>query len=237
VDDGIFLPEGAVSSRVLYDLAAADPDVRFSPFCWRIRLALAHKGLAFETVPWRLTEKAAIAFSGQKSVPVLVDGEQTVADSQAIAEYLEAAYPDAPSLFGGPQTRALIQFVRRWCEGVLQAALVPILVPDIYHIIDPKDQAYFRESREARLGTTLEALAAARRDHMPALLAALQTLRVTLKGQKFLGGETPLYADHIVFGALQWGVKTSSTPLLAAEDAVTLWMQAVLDYYGDGVGK
>ncbi len=226
-----------MSSRVLYDLAGADPDIRFSPFCWRTKLALAHKGLAFETIPWRFTEKEEIAFSGQKSVPVLVDAGKTIADSQAIAEYLEAEYPDAPSLFGGKQGHALIQFVRRWSEGVLQASLVRILVPDIYKLIDPKDQAYFRESREARLGTTVEALAAERDTHMPTFLAALQTLRATLKGQKFLGGETPLYADHIVFGALQWGVKTSSTPLLEAGDRVTEWMQAVLDYYGNKIVK
>jgi len=224
------------SQRILYDLAGADPDTRFSPFCWRTKLALAHKGLAFETVPWRFTDKEEIAFSGQKSVPVLVDGTKTVADSQVIAEYLEAEYPDAPSLFGGAQGYALTQFVRRWCEGVLQASLVRILVPDIYQMIDPKDQAYFRESREARLGASMEALAAARDTHMPAFLAALQTLRATLKGQKFLGGATPLYADHIVFGALQWGVKTSSTPLLEADDRVTEWMRAVLGYYGDSVG-
>ena len=32
----------------LYDLAGAETDRRFSPFCWRTRMALAHKGLAFE---------------------------------------------------------------------------------------------------------------------------------------------------------------------------------------------
>ena len=36
-----------------FDLAGADPDIRFSPNCWRIRMALAHKGLDAETVPWR----------------------------------------------------------------------------------------------------------------------------------------------------------------------------------------
>ena len=50
---------------VMYDLAGADPALRFSPYCWRIRMALAHKGLPVETVPWRFTDKDAIAFSGQ----------------------------------------------------------------------------------------------------------------------------------------------------------------------------
>jgi glutathione S-transferase len=47
----------------LYDLAGAQPERRFSPYCWRIRLALAHKNLPVETIPWRFTEKAEIAAS------------------------------------------------------------------------------------------------------------------------------------------------------------------------------
>lgn len=226
-----------MSARKLYDLAGADPDLRFSPFCWRTKLALAHKGLTAETIPWRFTEKQEIAFSGQKSVPVLVDGEKIVSDSQAIAEYLEAAYPDAPSLFGGPHAKALTVFIRRWTEGALQAALVNILVPDIFSLLHPKDQAYFRESREAKLGTTIEALASGRGRYLPAFQAVLGPLRHTLKGQDFLAGDSPLYADHIVFGALQWARKTSSTPLLEAEDPIARWMDRLLDYYGDKVQR
>ncbi len=43
--------------RVLYDLAGADPGLRFSPYCWRIKLALAHKNLPYTTVAWRFTDK------------------------------------------------------------------------------------------------------------------------------------------------------------------------------------
>ena len=49
----------------LYDLAGAEPERRFSPYCWRIKLALMHKGLPFDTIPWRFTDKEAIAFSGR----------------------------------------------------------------------------------------------------------------------------------------------------------------------------
>jgi len=85
----------------LYDLAGEDPDRRSSPYCWRIRMALAHKALDFETVPWRFTEKEAIAFSRQGRVPVIVDGDRTVHDSWKIAEYLEEAYADRPLLLPG----------------------------------------------------------------------------------------------------------------------------------------
>jgi glutathione S-transferase len=226
-----------LANRRLYDLAGADAELRFSPYCWRTKLALAHKGLEVDTIPWRFTEKAEIAFSGSKLVPVLVDGDKTLADSQAIAEYLETAYPDAPSLFGGPQAQALTQFIRRWSDGILQAALVPVLVPDILKLIHAKDQAYFRESREARLGTSIEALAQQRDRYLTAFQAVLAPLTFTLKDQKFLGGDTPLYADHIVFGALQWGRKTSSTPLLEAGSPIAQWMELVLDYYGSKIQR
>jgi glutathione S-transferase len=92
-----------MAERKLFELCGTDPDRRFSPYCWRIRMALAHKGLDTETVPWRFTQSEAIAFANSKTVPVLVDGDQTVADSWAIAEYLDRAYPDRPALF--PATR------------------------------------------------------------------------------------------------------------------------------------
>ena len=84
----------------LYDLAGAQPERRFSPYCWRIKLALAHKGVAFDAIPWRFTDKDVIAFSGQGRVPVLVDADRVVFNSWTIATYLEDGYP-GPSLFGG----------------------------------------------------------------------------------------------------------------------------------------
>ena len=82
----------------MYDLAGADKNRRFSPYCWRIRMALAHKRLNVECMPWHFTEKDKIKFSGQERVPVLIDGSNTISDSWEIAKYLESAYPDRPSL-------------------------------------------------------------------------------------------------------------------------------------------
>ncbi len=64
-------------------------------------MALAHQGLSAETIPWCFTEKGAIAPHGTEKVPVPVDGERAVVDFLIIATYLEDAYPDRPSLFGG----------------------------------------------------------------------------------------------------------------------------------------
>ena len=147
---------------VMHDLAGADPALRFSPYCWRTRMALAHKGLAVETIPWRFTEKDALAFSGQGRVPVIRDGDRVVSDSWAIAEYLEDTYPDRPSLFGGATGRAHARFVNAWADGVVLGGIARLIVRDLLDVVAPQDQAYFRESREARFGMTLEAVQAGR---------------------------------------------------------------------------
>ena len=219
-------------TRILYDLAAADPDLRFSPYCWRIKLALTHKNLDYETVAWRFTEKDAIAFSGQTKVPVLVDGDKTVFDSYAIAEYLESAYPNEPVLFNDTGTRALTRFVKQWTEDTLHPAIARLILPSLFVQMDPKDQPYIRKTREAMFGMTLEEMAARHDEFLPTFKAVLVPLRRTLQAQPFLAGPTPLFADHIVFGALQWARKGSAVPLWDLDDPIERWMEAVLDTYG-----
>ena len=219
-------------TRLLYDLAAADESVRFSPYCWRTKLALAHKNLTYTTVPWHFTDKQAIAFSGSDKVPVLVDGIKTVADSQAIAEYLDETYPNEPPLFGEPPTRALTNFIRAWTDRVLHVTLASILVPDIFPRLAECDKDYFRTTREAWLGCTIEELATRRPAAIAAFQAVLAPLLTTLKTQKFIAGDAPAYADHIIFGALQWARLMSSTPLFDTTSPLTTWMTAVLDTYG-----
>lgn len=218
--------------RLLYDLAGEDETIRFSPYCWRATLALAHKNIRFESVPWHFTDKDAIAFSNQGKVPVLVDGETVISDSQEIAEYLETAYPNEASLFGDAATRALIGFVKAWTEDVLHPAIVPLVVGDIWALIDPKDKDYFRETRERYLGRKLEDFSPQRETYLAAFKKALTPLRRTLKRQSFVAGTAPNYADHIVFGALQWGRITSKAPLLDDESEISAWMAAVLGTYG-----
>ncbi|MFY0574950.1 glutathione S-transferase family protein [Cystobacter fuscus] len=219
-------------SRVLYDLAGAEEDRRFSPYCWRTRLALAHKGLAFETVPWRFTDKEAIAFSGQGLVPVLVDGDRTLSDSWAIALELEERYPHAPSLFGGPEGRALAHFVNAWTDRVLLPAMGRMVVLDIYGHLHEKDRAYFRATREARYGGPLEQVVADREARLPELKALLAPVRTALARGPFLGGASPRYADYIVFSAFQWARCVSPFVLLRAEDPVFAWRERLLDAHG-----
>src|SRR5258708_37968649 len=78
---------------------------RYSLFSWRTKMALKHKGLAFEIQPVCMSDKAAIAFSGGKTVPGIKDGETIVRDSWKIAEHLEDQYPTTATLFVGASGR------------------------------------------------------------------------------------------------------------------------------------
>jgi glutathione S-transferase len=215
-----------------YDLAAADAARRFSPYCWRTHLALKHKGLDFTTIPWRFTEKDAIAFSGQGLVPVLLDGEREVHDSWTIAEYLEEHYPEAPSLFGGAPGRQYARFIKHFTETSLLPPLMRILAKDIFDRLDPKDREYFRTSREKRFGTTLENFSSERDQARELFRQALLPLRRLVGEQAFLSGAAPAMADYIVFGAFQWARGTSPYPLLADGDPVAAWRERMLDLYG-----
>jgi len=221
----------------LYDLAGAEEDRRFSPFCWRARLALAHKGLEAKTIAWRFTEKDRIAPSGQGRVPVLVDDGRWIADSWAIANHLEDAYPERPSLFGGGASRALSRFYNNWTDAVLHPALIRLTVLDIWRHVHDKDKDYFRRSREERFGQTLEAVTAGREERLTGLAQTLAPLRLTLQAQPFLGGAAPLYADYIVFGAFQWVRAISDFRVLAADDPVAAWRGRMLGLYDGLAGK
>jgi len=221
----------------LYDLAGADPNLRFSPYCWRAKFALAHKGLAVETIPWRFTEKDVIAFSGQERVPVLIDGDKTVPDSWAIACYLEDAYPDRPSLFGGAGGRAPTRFLNSWADTVLNPGIIRFVLSDIFRLIDAKDRDYFRAGREQRFGMTIEAFSAEREKHLPAFRQSLTPLRTTLTGQPYLAGERPAYADYIVLGSFQWPRCVSTFALLEADDPIFAWRERMLDAFDGLVRK
>ncbi len=220
----------------LFDLAGADDDLRFSPNCWRTRLALAHKGLPVETVAWRFTEKDAIAKSGQGKVPVLVAGEKWLYESWDIAEYLEDTYPDRPALFGCPQGRATARFVNQWASAVLHPAVARVVVPEIPAALHEKDKHYFRTTREAAFGRTFKAMAAERDEALAALNRVLTPLRSTLAKQPFVAGAAPAYADHAVFGAFQWARVISPAALTAADDSVSAWVERMLDAY-DGLAR
>lgn len=214
----------------LYDLAGADAQLRFSPFCWRVKMALAHKGLAVDAIAWRFTEKDALPRPNAGQVPVLVDGDQVIADSWKIAGYLDQRYPDRP-LFEGAQAKAHALLIKLWIESSIHPLFARLLVPGIFGILDARDQAYFRETREKRFGMPLAQLAGEREQSLRALREGLGPLRAMLAEQPFVAGQAPGFADYIVFAPLQWARCSSGIALLENADPVWTYRERMLDLH------
>lgn len=219
----------------LYELAGADPHLRFSPYCWRTCMAFAHKGLQWEAIPWRFTDKVAIAPFGSQRVPVMLHDNQPVVDSWTIAQYLDEKFPDRPALFDSVGARSEGLLIKFWTERTVHPLISRMILSDIHAVLAEQDKAYFRETREKAFGTTLEALTINRDATRETFRAALEPLRATLGMQSYIGGAQPNYADYTVFGAFMWSRNSSPYELLKSDDPVYEWRARLLDAF-NGLG-
>ena len=100
--------------RILYHLP-------LSPYSRKVRLALAEKRIPFELRVERVWERREdfLAMNPACTVPVLVEENGLIlADSYAICEYLDEAYPDAP-LFGRTLAeRAEVRRLLSWFDNL-----------------------------------------------------------------------------------------------------------------------
>jgi glutathione S-transferase len=90
-----------------------------SPSCRAVRVALAEKGLDFDLKLENVLDRRQpfLAINPAGEVPVLQDGERTVAGAYAIYEYLDEVYPE-PTLFCGDSVqRAEIRRLVDWFDG------------------------------------------------------------------------------------------------------------------------
>ena len=208
-----------------------------SPYVWRVRYALAHKRLPFESTPLGFTEIASVCGGRFKTVPIIEHGDTALAESWDIVDYLERSFPDRPALFTGPAEYSMVRLVDAWFTGELLRKLFGLYALDIHNAIRPADRPYYRRSREARVGTTLEAFTAERSVRLPVVREALAPLRVALARTPFLGGAQPNYADYIAFSAFQWAGSVATLPLLAHSDAIlAAWIERGFDLFG-GLGR
>lgn len=212
-------------SVILHDLTAGQ-DRRFSPYCWRTKLALAHKGVAYETRPLRFSDIDDLNPGGPRlTLPTLDDGDRRITDSWAIAEYLEAKHAAAPSLF--PTGKAHPRFIQAWAFQALQPAALRVVLMDVFDRLDPVDQPYFRKNREERFGMSLEDFSADRPGALKNFRTTLQPIRDVLEASPFLAGETPAYADYIPAGAFLWAEAVEQTDLIEPGDPIADWLDRV----------
>lgn len=215
---------------ILWELGGRN-DRRYSLFSWRTRMALAHKELAFDSRPVCMSDKAAIAFSGGKTVPVIRDGDSVVRDSWKIAEHLESRYPQK-SLFGGEIGRGVSHALNTWVDRALVGLMLQVLAPDIHERVDPADAEHFRAMAERATKKTLDELRSGREEALQRLGRGLEPMQALLKRQAYVCGELPAYADYVLFSIFQWARVMSQRELLAPEDPLSAWRERVLDLFG-----
>jgi glutathione S-transferase len=86
----------------LYDAARC-------PYCARVRIVLAEKGIEYEPVEIDLNDRPAWIYEKNVTgrVPVVEEDAWLLPESAVIMEYLEERYPEPPLLAADPADRAL----------------------------------------------------------------------------------------------------------------------------------
>jgi glutathione S-transferase len=214
-------------SLIIYE-RVGHQERRPSPFSWRIYLAVAHKGAAVEYRKVRFADvETNRRLSGQDKVPILVEDDRVIHDSWNIAMHLEARFPDRPSLFGGVVGRALTRHINCWSDIALGLAVRRLIAADFIYCLAPEDRAYYRRSREAQFGCTLEAYCADRERWLKGFSATIAPLEQTLTEQPYLAGDAPAYADYVLFSVFQYARLGSPHEFLESGSAVRRWRDAI----------
>jgi glutathione S-transferase len=184
-----------------------------SHYCEKVRLILDYKELAYqkvEVVPG-IGQLELFQKTGQRQVPVLKDGETFIADSTAIAEYLERTYPDKPILPTDTKQQALCMMLEGWADDVFgldarkgliscisqnpsfRTAFLPDATPAPLKTLISGLPVNLLGNLAAPVGLGVETVRQAIQKDLRYLMAILGT-------QPYLLGEHPTLADFAVAG-------------------------------------
>jgi maleylacetoacetate isomerase len=176
---------------------------------YRVRIALALKGVKYDYVPVHLTRDggeqnapAYRALNPQGRVPLLVDGDFRVAQSMAILDYLEALKPEPALLPAEPRLRAR---VLAFCHAI---------VADIQPLQNTGPVVRLGE----QFGADDAAKAAWIRHWIQRGLEVLEQERGGVPDTAYAFGDAPTWADCVLvpqaYNADRWGCDVTRFPLL-----------------------
>ncbi len=187
-----------------------------SHYAEKVRFILDYKGLAYrkiEVTPG-IGQIDLYRMSGQRQVPVLKDGSEVIADSTAIADYLERQYPDRPLIPTDPKLRGLTLLIEQWADesiglnarkamlGALnqnqsfRAAFLPSSVPDVVKSLVSALPNEFLSVLGQGVGFGPDAIKSAN----SAVKRDLAALCFILNEQPYLVTDHPTLADFAVAG-------------------------------------
>ncbi len=186
-----------------------------STAAWRVRIALALKGLQYDAVPVHLLRDGGEQHSErfrtlnpQGLVPLLIDGDEVITQSLAMIEYLDETHPEPPLLPRSASGRARVR------------ALAQIVACDIHPLNNLRVQQYL----VAKHGADDTAKRDWMHHWMHAGFAALESM---IAGDSRTGqcchGDAPTLADLCLvpqlYNAHRFGVDLTTYPTLVRIDA------------------
>ncbi len=189
-----------------------------SSACYRVRIALALKGLAYESVPVHLanSEQHLAGFhevNPQELIPVLRHGNRLMQQSLSIMEYLDETFPERPLLPAYARDRQRAR------------AIAQMVACDIHPLNNLRVQQYL----ERELGANQHQREAWTRHWIVKEFAAIeQVLADSSSTGSFCEGDVPTIADCClipqVYNARRVGVDLSAYPYISRIDANCLAM-------------
>lgn len=190
---------------------------------WRVRIALAYKGLSHDVVPVDLAPDASEQLSPpfaeinqSRQVPVLEvldDGSiHRLAQSLAILEYLEERHPSPPLLPDTPLSRARCRQLAEIVNSSIQPLQNVGTLRALRRLLEPQPDEDVEQRVEAWCRAWIE--------------QGLQAMNELVAGRKgpFLAAVHPTYADVCLvpqlYNARRFGVRVEQYPsLIEAERA------------------
>lgn len=187
-----------------------------SHYSEKVRLILDYKGLDYrkiEVTPG-VGQLDLFRLSGKKQVPVLKDGETVIADSTAIAMYLDRKYPEKPIIPVDPRERGLCLLMEEWADESIglksrkvlfgavsqnqdfRTSLLPSATPDFLKTLFGAVPPELMEIVGTGVGLGSDAV----KDAKDALKQDLEALSLLLLDRAYLVTDTPCLADFAVAG-------------------------------------
>ena len=177
---------------------------------YRVRIALAWKGIPFERAPIHLLRDggqqhsaAYRSLNAQELVPTLVDGAAVIPQSLAILEYLEERFPAKPLLPADAAGRARVR------------SLALAIACETHPLQNNRVGSYLAE----RFGASEQARAEWNRHWISqGLLPVEARLARESETGRFCHGEAPTLADCCLvpqlYNAVRWGCELAPLPTL-----------------------
>ncbi|WP_038013710.1 glutathione S-transferase family protein [Thalassobaculum salexigens] len=193
-----------------------------SPIGYRVRIALALKGMDCARVPMRFADVDRLEVeTGARTCPAMVDGASRLTNSEAIVRYLDAVQSGRPVYRDEDRYFDLAAIERE-----LGARAGRVIAPWFIERLCPEDRDYYRRSREERYGMTFAELVAHRSASELDLAFSVGRVAAKLERSPFFSGREPGFADAVVYGYLLWIelADPSAMPELPADMAA--WYEA-----------